>query len=79
MSRPFSQASHITWLEFLQNGYIMAVVVLLMVLGQGTLSQNSTHVINVAGIRLKNALQVSNQVNLLQTPISFALPIVKIK
>lgn len=52
------QVSHITWMEFLQNGYIMAVVVLLMVLGQGTLSQNSTHIINVAGIRLKNALHV---------------------
>lgn len=36
----------------------MAAVVLLMILGQGTLSQNSTHIINVAGIRLKNALQV---------------------
>lgn len=38
----------------------MAVIVFVAILIQGTLSQNSTHIINVEGIRLKNALQVSN-------------------
>ena len=46
------------WREFLSNGYIMALIVFLASLAQGTFSQNSTNIINVEGIRLKNALQV---------------------
>lgn len=41
----------------------MAFAVFVAILAQGTLSQNSTHVINVEGIRLKNALQVYIEVN----------------
>ncbi|XP_046390100.1 ATP-binding cassette sub-family C member 9 isoform X2 [Ischnura elegans] len=43
--------------EFFRNGYVMAVVVLVGSIAQGTLSQASTHFVNVEGIRLKGALQ----------------------
>ena len=43
--------------EFLSNGYIMAVIVFLSSFLQGTLSQASSHVLCVEGIRLKTALQ----------------------
>ncbi|XP_071446866.1 ATP-binding cassette sub-family C member Sur isoform X2 [Hetaerina americana] len=43
--------------EFFRNGYVMAVVVLVGSIAQGTLSQASTHLVNVEGIRLKGALQ----------------------
>lgn len=50
--------------EFLSNGYVMAVVVLVSSIAQGSFSQASTHILNVEGIRLKTALQV-----ILQGPI----------
>uniref|UniRef100_A0A0N8CA55 ATP-binding cassette sub-family C member n=1 Tax=Daphnia magna TaxID=35525 RepID=A0A0N8CA55_9CRUS len=43
--------------EFLSNGYIMAAIVFLSSFLQGTLSQASSHVLCVEGIRLKTALQ----------------------
>ncbi|KAJ8879503.1 hypothetical protein PR048_020111 [Dryococelus australis] len=47
-----------TWEELYCNGYVMAVVVFLSALAQGTFSQSSTHLVNVEGIHLKGALQV---------------------
>lgn len=44
-------------IEFISNGYIMAVIVFLSSFLQGTLSQASSHVLCVEGIRLKTALQ----------------------
>nr|CAD7459033.1 unnamed protein product [Timema tahoe] len=46
-----------TWSELLSNGYFMGLIVFLSALAQGTLSQSSTHLINVEGIHLKGALQ----------------------
>ena len=43
--------------EFLSNGYVMAVIVFLASFAQGALSQSSSHVLCVEGIRLKTALQ----------------------
>ncbi|XP_054281763.1 ATP-binding cassette sub-family C member Sur-like [Macrosteles quadrilineatus] len=43
--------------ELLGNGYVMAAVVLVSVMAQGSFSQASTHIVNVEGIRLKTALQ----------------------
>lgn len=49
----------ITIEEFFNNGYILGVIVFIATILQGTLSQNSTHLVNVEGIHLKTALQVS--------------------
>ncbi|XP_046995474.1 ATP-binding cassette sub-family C member Sur [Schistocerca americana] len=46
-----------TWDDFVRNGYIMGCIVLIAAIAQGTLSQCSTHIVNIEGIRLKNALQ----------------------
>ena len=43
--------------EFISNGYVMAVIVFLASFAQGALSQSSSHVLCVEGIRLKTALQ----------------------
>lgn len=45
------------WQDYLQNGWIICVLVFLSSLAQGTLSQGSSHLINMEGIKLKNALQ----------------------
>lgn len=50
---------YITLQEFLSNGFVMSVIVLVGGIAQATLSQASTHILNVEGIRLKTALQVS--------------------
>lgn len=46
-----------TWTDFVSNGWIMALVVLCASLAQGTLSQSSTHIVNMIGIRLRGSLQ----------------------
>lgn len=46
-----------TWTDFVSNGWIMAAVVLCASLAQGTLSQASTHIVNMIGIRLRSSLQ----------------------
>lgn len=46
-----------TWTDFVSNGWIMALVVLCASLVQGTLSQSSTHIVNMIGIRLRSSLQ----------------------
>jgi ABC-type multidrug transport system fused ATPase/permease subunit len=46
-----------SWSEFIANGWIMSGIVLIAFLLQGTLSQASTNLINMEGIKIKNALQ----------------------
>lgn len=46
-----------SWLEFIANGWIMAVLVLFATLLQGSLSQASTHIVNMIGIRIRSSLQ----------------------
>lgn len=50
--------SAMTLPQLVSNGYVMAGLVLVSAVAQGTLSQASTHLVNVEGIRLKTALQV---------------------
>ncbi|XP_055635948.1 ATP-binding cassette sub-family C member Sur isoform X2 [Toxorhynchites rutilus septentrionalis] len=47
----------LTWAELLANGWFVALVVLVFSLAQGTFSQASTHLMDMEGTRLKNALQ----------------------
>lgn len=49
--------SIVGWLEFVENGWIMSCIVLISFLLQGTFSQASTHLVNMEGIKIKNALQ----------------------
>nr|XP_018907669.1 PREDICTED: ATP-binding cassette sub-family C member Sur [Bemisia tabaci] len=51
------QVMSLTFSEFLRNGYVMAIIVLLSAIAQGSLSQASTHILNTEGIHLKNSLQ----------------------
>lgn len=48
---------HPEWTEFVADGWVMSFIVLVAFLLQGTLSQASTNLINVEGIKIKNALQ----------------------
>ncbi|XP_060810870.1 ATP-binding cassette sub-family C member Sur isoform X2 [Amyelois transitella] len=43
--------------EFFSNGYIILVIVTMALITQAILSQNSTHMVTVEGIRLKTGLQ----------------------
>lgn len=45
------------WNDFIANGWIMGLLVLFASLAQGSLSQASTHVVNMVGIRLRTSLQ----------------------
>lgn len=45
------------WSEFIGNGWIMSGIVLIAFLLQGTFSQASTNIINMEGLKIKNALQ----------------------
>lgn len=45
------------WTEFVENGWIMGLLVLLATLAQGSFSQASTHIVNIIGIRLRTSLQ----------------------
>ncbi|XP_058450018.1 ATP-binding cassette sub-family C member Sur isoform X2 [Malaya genurostris] len=47
----------LTWTELLANGWFVALLVLVSALAQGTFSQASTHIMDMEGIKLKNALQ----------------------
>ncbi|KAL4141386.1 hypothetical protein QTP88_004034 [Uroleucon formosanum] len=47
----------VTFWEFLNNGYVMAFIMLISCITQGSFSQASTHILNVEGIRLKSGLQ----------------------
>lgn len=46
-----------SWSEFFENGWIMALLVLISSLAQGSFSQNSTHTVNMIGIRVRSSLQ----------------------
>ncbi|TMW53931.1 hypothetical protein DOY81_000988 [Sarcophaga bullata] len=46
-----------SWLDLLSNGWAIAWLVLLAALAQGALSQASTHILNMTGIRIKTSLQ----------------------
>lgn len=52
-----AEVYYATWLEFIENGWVMAMLVLFATLAQGTLSQASTHIVNMIGIRLRTSLQ----------------------
>lgn len=52
-----SSLDYPTWNDFLYNGWIIALMVLIFSITQGTLSQASTHFVNMEGIKLRNALQ----------------------
>lgn len=56
--------------EFLKNGYIIGIIVLVSALVQGTLSQSSTHLVNIEGIHLKSALQVIH-IKIIRTSVIF--------
>lgn len=55
--------SPVTIHEFLNNGVIMVLIITISSIGQAILSQNSTHLVSVEGIRLKTALQVRRNSN----------------
>ncbi|XP_073824005.1 sulfonylurea receptor [Musca autumnalis] len=46
-----------TWSDLVTNGWCIAWLVLLAALAQGALSQASTHILNMTGIRIKTSLQ----------------------
>lgn len=46
-----------TWMEFIENGWIVTILVMFSTLAQGTFSQASTHIVNMIGIRLRTSLQ----------------------
>lgn len=48
----------LTFNEVLNNGYFLGFIIFLAAIIQSTLSQASTHCLNVEGIRLRTALQV---------------------
>lgn len=52
-----SSIEYPTWNDFLYNGWIIALMVLIFSILQGTLSQVSTHFVNMEGIKLRNALR----------------------
>lgn len=45
------------WSDFIANGWIMGVLVLFASLAQGSLSQMSTHIVNMVGVRLRTSIQ----------------------
>lgn len=53
--------AHVTITEYFSNGYVMLLIVSLALISQALLSQNSTHLVTIEGMRLKAALQVSVQ------------------
>ena len=57
-SPDYKSSENLTITEFFSNGYVMGTIVFIAALAQGTFSQSSTHLVNVEGIRLKEALQV---------------------
>lgn len=54
----YDHSTQVTVEEYLNNGYVMLLIVTLALISQAFLSQNSTHLVTVEGTRLKTALQV---------------------
>lgn len=52
-----AEVHYASWSAFIENGWVVAVLVLFATLAQGTLSQASTHIVNMIGIRLRTSLQ----------------------
>lgn len=52
-----SELYYPSWWDFAENGWIMALLVLIATLAQGSFSQASTHIVNMIGIRLRTSLQ----------------------
>ncbi|KAF9410974.1 hypothetical protein HW555_010106 [Spodoptera exigua] len=53
----YDSSAQVTLEEFLNNGYVMLVIITMALITQAFLSQNSTHLVTVEGTRLKTALQ----------------------
>ncbi|KOB78708.1 putative ATP-binding cassette transporter sub-family C member 8 [Operophtera brumata] len=53
----YDTGTHVTIEEYFNNGYVMLLIVTLALISQAFLSQNSTHLVTVEGMRLKTALQ----------------------
>ncbi|XP_025268777.1 ATP-binding cassette sub-family C member Sur isoform X2 [Camponotus floridanus] len=58
MNENFSWKGAMTFSQILKNGYFLGILVFLATILQSTISQASTHVLCVEGIRLRTALQV---------------------
>lgn len=52
-----SQIYYLGWCDFIENGWIMGMLVLIASLAQASLSQASTHIVNMVGIRLRTSIQ----------------------
>lgn len=53
----YDSSAPVTLEEFLNNGYVMLLIITMALITQAFLSQNSTHLVTVEGTRLKTALQ----------------------
>ncbi|KAJ6649735.1 ATP-binding cassette sub-family C member Sur [Pseudolycoriella hygida] len=52
-----SQIYYVEWRDFIENGWIMGMLVLIASLAQASFSQASTHIVNMVGIRLRTSIQ----------------------
>lgn len=52
-----SQIYYLEWCDFIENGWIMGMLVLIASLAQASFSQASTHIVNIVGIRLRTSIQ----------------------
>lgn len=57
-AKTYDTSAQVTLDEFLNNGYVMLLIITMALISQAFLSQNSTHLVTVEGTRLKTALQV---------------------
>ncbi|XP_015595444.1 ATP-binding cassette sub-family C member Sur isoform X2 [Cephus cinctus] len=55
--RNINYGNFVTIHQLIQNGYFLGVLIFLAVILQSTLSQASTHILNIEGIHLRTALQ----------------------
>ncbi|XP_074096275.1 sulfonylurea receptor [Cotesia typhae] len=53
----YAGGNYITMEQLMDNGYFLGIVIFMAAILQSTLSQASTHFVNVEGIRLRTALQ----------------------
>lgn len=58
LEKSYDKDDPVTFGELFNNGYVMLFLMTLSLIAQAFLSQNSTHLVTVEGIRLKTALQV---------------------
>ncbi|GAB6030314.1 hypothetical protein CHUAL_005983 [Chamberlinius hualienensis] len=67
-SQPKTQKNYVSVREFVSNGYVMAVLVLISALVQSGLAQAFTHMVIVEGIKLRSAVQTFIFKNVLRLP-----------